>query len=117
MREYNRTYWAERRKNDPDFRLKNNLRNRFNSMLRNGYKKSSVLTYVCCPFEHLKLHLQSLFKDGMTWDNYGEWHVDHILPLIAFSSTEEDLRKVWHYSNLQPLWAIDNLKKGDKVCG
>mgnify|MGYP002132731409 FL=1 len=49
----------------------------------------------------------------MTWDNYGDWHIDHIIPLNS-AQTEEDLYKLCHYSNLQPLWALDNLKKGSK---
>ena len=59
-------------------------------------------------------HIESRFKDGMTWDNQGEWHIDHIVPL-ASATTEEELIKLCHYTNLQPLWAEDNLKKGDKI--
>jgi hypothetical protein len=50
----------------------------------------------------------------MSWDNYGEWHIDHIIPL-ASADTEEEVLKLYHYTNLQPLWAIDNIRKGSKI--
>lgn len=66
----------------------------------------------------LKLHLEELFKPEMSWDNYGRegWEVDHILPVILFDfSNEEEIRKCWALSNLQPLWSLDNKIKGKKV--
>ena len=62
----------------------------------------------------LKEHLQSKFKDGMNWDNYGSWHIDHIIPLSSAKTTEE-LNTLCHYTNLQPLWASENLSKGKKM--
>jgi len=61
-------------------------------------------------------YLEAKFTEGMTWENYGHgWHVDHILPCCSFDLTkEEEQKKCFHYSNLQPLWAEDNLKKGGK---
>lgn len=68
-----------------------------------------------CSIEQLLEHLESQFQDGMTWDNYGEWHIDHIKPCAMFDFTkEEDQRECFHYTNLQPLWAEDNLRKSDK---
>ena len=63
--------------------------------------------------EDLKKYIESKFKEGMSWDNYGKWHLDHIKPL-HHSENEEDLLKLNHYTTLQPLWAEDNLKKNRK---
>ena len=67
-----------------------------------------------CSPEFLKEHLQSKFKDGMNWDNYGSWHIDHIIPLSSAKTTEE-FNTLCHYTNLQPLWASENLSKGKKM--
>ncbi|OKP79784.1 hypothetical protein BTE77_06750 [Ensifer adhaerens] len=64
------------------------------------------------------IHLEAQFTDGMTWDNYGEWHVDHIIPLAAhnYETTDDiDFKRAWAMSNLQPLWAIDNHRKRDRI--
>jgi hypothetical protein len=62
------------------------------------------------------MHIQSLFKDGMSWDNYGDWQVDHIIPCAAFDLSNIDNQLIcFNYKNLQPLWAIDNLIKKDKI--
>lgn len=71
-----------------------------------------------CTIEECKTYLESLFKEGMSWNNYGYrgWHIDHIIPCSAFDLTKiEEQRKCFHYTNLQPLWAKDNLSKGDKL--
>ena len=71
-----------------------------------------------CTIEKCKIYLESLFKEGMSWDNYGYrgWHIDHIVPCSAFDLTNiEEQKKCFHYTNLQPLWAKDNLSKGDKL--
>lgn len=68
--------------------------------------------------EQLREHLGHHLRDGMTWDNYGKWHIDHIVPLNAFNySTVDhvDFRRAWALSNLQPLWAVDNMRKGDRL--
>ena len=63
-----------------------------------------------------KAYLEKQFKDGMSWENYGYrgWHIDHIIP-ISSANNEEELIKLCHYTNLQPLWAVDNFKKGSKI--
>jgi hypothetical protein len=64
-------------------------------------------------YEKFRFYIESLFKEGMTWDNYGEWHLDHITP-ISWANSEEEIYKLNHYSNFQPLWSIDNLSKGNR---
>jgi len=68
--------------------------------------------------DELKLHLESQFTEGMSWENYGKWHIDHIIPLSSFDIQNYDdksFKKCWSLENLQPLWAEDNLKKSNKV--
>ncbi len=72
------------------------------------------MRYLGCSLEYLKNHLESKFQPGMTWENQGKWHMDHIIPLSS-TKIEKDLYKLCHYTNLQPLWAVDNLKKGKKI--
>ena len=67
-----------------------------------------------CDFADLKHHLESQFTEGMTWDNRNLWHIDHIIPLASAKSAEEVV-KLSHYTNLQPLWAKDNMRKGASV--
>lgn len=70
-----------------------------------------------CTVEELKKYLESKWQEGMSWDNYGfhGWHIDHIKPLASFNLTDRDeLLKACHYTNLQPLWCKDNMKKGKR---
>jgi len=100
---------------DITFKLAKRLRNRLNDIVRQNfkYKRSKLKEYLGCSLSDLKIHIESLFQVGMTWDNYGEWHIDHIKPLSS-ANTEEELYSLNHYTNLQPLWAIDNIKKSNK---
>lgn len=100
------------------FKLKVVLRNRLYEVLKRYKfsKKSSIFKYLGCDVQFLKSHLESKFKENMSWDNYGEWHIDHIIPLSS-AQNEDELYKLCHYTNLQPLWAIENLKKSDKLLG
>ena len=107
-----------RRKHDPEYRLKRLLRLRLYLGVKKGCKKESALSLVGCSMEQLKKHLESKFEEGMSWDNWNEngWHIDHIIPLSSFDmSKEEEQRKAMHYTNLQPLWAKDNMSKGSKT--
>lgn len=97
-----------------------NYRNgrRLRSRLRNALKKAGarrsarMMTLLGCSLEFLKSHLESLFKDGMSWSNYGEWHIDHKRPCASFDLVlKEEQEKCFHWSNLQPLWARDNIRK------
>ena len=67
-----------------------------------------------CSYSELAAHLEQQFRSGMTWDNRGEWHIDHIVPL-ASAQTEEEVLSLCHYTNLQPLWAAENLSKGARL--
>lgn len=105
-------------KSNPDYRLKRALRSRFSKLFNEGRKTKSVTIYIYigCSVEELKLYLQSKFASNMNWDNHGAlWHIDHIIPLKKFNHLdEEQIYKAWHYTNLQPLYSIDNLRKGDR---
>ena len=82
-----------------------------------GVKKKNTINYLGCSIDEFKLYLTSKFTKGMSWDLLmcGEIHIDHIRPCISFNlKKEEDLKECFHYTNMQPLWAVDNLKKGCK---
>jgi hypothetical protein len=103
---------AERRAKDPLYRLQHNMRvmgNRVVKQLSLGKKPACTEKWQGCTAEELKAYLESLFTEGMTWENYGEWHVDHIRPICSF--TAEEWEQVNRYTNLRPLWAEDNLAK------
>ena len=105
---------------DPEFKLKHSLRTRFRTELKkkNCNKTNDVFTLTGCSIPFLKEHLEQQFKQGMTWDNHTTdgWHIDHIRPCCSFDLTKkEQQEECFHYSNLQPLWATDNLKKGGKT--
>lgn len=108
----------KRLKTDRFFLLSRRLRNRLYYALKNkNWKKNTKFSnYIGCNREELINHIQTQFKDGMSWDNYGQWHIDHIIPLDS-AKNEEELYKLCHYTNLQPLWAKDNLSKGNKIKG
>ena len=68
-----------------------------------------------CSISFLKIFLEAKFKEGMTWENHGEWHIDHIKPCASFNLLNDDeQKKCFNYTNLQPLWALENLSKGFK---
>jgi hypothetical protein len=99
-------------------KISHNLRRRLQKALKGNFKSGSAVRDLGCSIEELKRHLESQFKPGMSWNNYGRdgWHIDHIIPLSKVDlSDREQLKKVCHYTNLQPLWAIDNLSKGNRI--
>jgi hypothetical protein len=116
VKEYRRKRVAIKRATDPVFRLAVDFRCSIGLAFRNrGFRKrSKCLKILGCSFEKLKEHLEKQFFPGMTWDNRSEWHIDHIVPL-ASAKTEEDVTRLNHHTNLRPLWAIDNLKKGART--
>jgi len=114
--DYYRKYYNNRRKTEPLFKLKCTLRSRtIQAFKTKGYRKNTKTQEMLgVDWEVAKKNLERQFTEGMSWNNHGEWHIDHIIPL-ASANTEEELIKLCHYKNLQPLWAIDNLKKGSKI--
>lgn len=110
-------YLKEKRK-DPNFLIIKSLRDRLSKTIKSQgtYKSNKTLDYVGCNKEQLKNHLESLFVIGMSWNNYGKWHIDHIYPLSKIDlSQESNIRKVMNYKNLQPLWASDNVRKSASI--
>lgn len=117
MRSYIKNWEADQRATNPVFVIKKSLRTRVWHALRdqNAVKYKSTLDLLGCTPEFLWEHLEKQFTSGMTRENYGKWHVDHIKPCSKFDLTkEEEQKKCFHYTNLQPLWAFDNISKSDK---
>lgn len=105
----------KKRKENINFRLRTIVSNRIRMALIRGSKNSTSYDLVGCSWEHLKLYLEERFSEGMSWDNYGKWHIDHIKPCCSFDLTDLEQQKIcFHYTNLQPLWAMDNLKKSGR---
>ncbi len=108
-------YRKNKFKKDPIYKLSHNLRSLISKSIKNfGYVKSKKTEFILgCSFEEFKIYLESQFKDGMTWENRSEWHLDHKIP-ISWAKSEEMVYKLNHYTNFQPLWAKDNISKGNK---
>lgn len=106
----------KRRDNNSLYKLKVYVRNRIWFYLKknNVTQKNTSFELVGCSPQELKIHLEEKFTQGMSWDNQGKWHVDHIIPLSS-AKNEEELYKLCHFTNLQPMWAIENIKKGSKI--
>ncbi len=96
--------------------MKCNLRSRTSKAFKaKGYSKNTKTQKMLgVDWEVCKAHIERQFTKGMNWDNYGEWHIDHIIPL-ASANNEKELMKLCYYRNLQPLWAEDNLNKSDNI--
>lgn len=115
-----------RNNKDIKYKITVNTRNRIAKVLKGKTKSLSTMFLIGCETDYLMYHIQTQFNPGMNWDNYGtghngkgmkEWHIDHIRPCASFDLTDpEEQRKCFHYTNLQPLWAKENLTKdkGDK---
>jgi len=111
-------YYRARRKSDLIYNLSCRCRGRIRAAIRaKGFKKTTKTAEMLgCDWEFLKSHIESQFTEGMSWENREKWHIDHIIPL-ASASSEDDVIKLSHFSNLQPLWAEENLKKANKIIG
>lgn len=106
-----RTAYQTKWRQIPANRIAHSLRKR----IRHAIKCGSAIDNLDCSTEELKIKLESKFQSGMSWNNYGKWHIDHIKPLSKFDLTDPiQLKEACHYTNLQPLWAKDNLRKGAK---
>jgi hypothetical protein len=105
----------ERMKSDPLFRAARNIRGRVWSAMKGIRKSVGTLELLGCSVARVRAHLEGQFRPGMSWNNYGEWHIDHIRPCAKFDLTKpEQQKQCFHYSNVQPLWAGENLSKGAK---
>jgi len=116
-RRHNAAYFRRRLETDILFRLSCSLRSRLVHAIKNNQKSGSAVRDLGCSIEELKSYLESKFQPGMTWENYGlyGWHIDHIQPLSKFDlGNPEQFKVACHYTNLQPLWAEENLKKGSR---
>jgi hypothetical protein len=115
-REKRNLYSRNRKLTDLVFKLKHLINSRMRIFMKshNITKKNKTFEIVGCTPLELKNHLEKQFTLGMSWDNQGKWHIDHIIPLSS-AKNEDDVYKLCHYNNLQPLWAIDNMKKGSKT--
>lgn len=111
--------WARNRyRRDPRHRICSCVSSHIRKCLKGGKRGRSWQSLVGYSIDELASHLERQFLAGMSWDNYGEWHIDHIRPISSFkfSSTEDaDFRACWALSNLRPLWGIENLRKVSKV--
>ena len=98
--------------------MKANLRSRTSvAFKKKGYSKNTKTQEMLgVDWEVVKKHIERKFKKGMNWNNYGEWHIDHIIPL-ASAKTPEKLKQLCHYTNLQPMWAEENIIKSNKIIG
>ena len=118
IRNYEREYFKKKYNTNILYKLSKNIRRRVREFMKikGMCKNINTFNIVGCTPEELKTHLEKQFEIGMYWENYGlyGWHIDHIIPLCS-AKTEEELYKLCHYSNLQPLWALDNLSKRDKI--
>jgi hypothetical protein len=116
VRKYMRGYQSRRNALDPMFALSRRCRGRITDAFRLGgfTKRSRTFQLVGCGWDELKKRIENQFVDGMTWENRYLWHIDHIVPLSS-AKTVEELEKLCHYTNLQPLWASDNMSKGAKL--
>jgi hypothetical protein len=120
---YHKNKETERKKNnewkknklkiDPLERMKKNIRDRIREYLTGDNKSKRTFDIIGLDKQKFKSYIENKFTEGMTWENYGKWHLDHIKPL-CLSENEEDLIKLNHYTNLQPLWSEDNIKKNRK---
>ena len=116
FREYYKNWINKKLKTDPHFKLKQALSHRIWGALKGQVKSKRTMELLGCTIDELWIHMESKFTEGMTKENYGKWHVDHIMPCASFDLTDpEQQAKCFHYTNLQPLWALDNIKKSNRV--
>jgi hypothetical protein len=115
IRDSKRIYMRKRRAEDPLFKLKDSIIGLiYHSIKKQGYKKNSKTENILgCSYETFKSFIENKFQDGMTWENKGEWHLDHIIP-ISSATNEKEVYELNNYKNFQPLWSIDNLIKSNK---
>ena len=122
-KEYNYQHREEQAKifrqkyhSDIEFKIKHTLRRRLRHAVKGTIKESSAKTLLGCNIDFFKSHIERKFSKEMSWNNHGKWHIDHIKPCDSFDLSDiKQQRECFHYSNLQPLWSKDNLKKSNKT--
>lgn len=110
--------WSIKNKNNLEYKIAKNLRRRIHHVLKDNYKSDNTISLLGCSINEFKSYLELLFEDGMTWDNYGlyGWHIDHIIPCYIFDlSDSEQQKECFHFSNMRPLWAKDNLTRSKSI--
>lgn len=115
IREYHTKYCTNRLKTDTLFKISCGLRTRLNVALKDNQKSGSSVRDLGCSISDFKRYIEGKFQPRMTWKNWGikGWHLDHIIPLSSFNlSDREQFLKACHYTNYQPLWAVENIRKG-----
>jgi len=112
--DYNTNYYRNRRSSDILFKIITNVRRRTNLFLKKKNKSLNTTELIGINYISFKEYFETLFHEGMSWENYGEWQVDHIIPLSS-AKTKEEINELAKYTNLQPLWQIDNKKKSNKL--
>ncbi len=106
-------YKRKKRKTDPNFRLTDNLRRRLRHALKGKLKSASTMVLLGCTAEHARKWIESQFTDGMTWNTI---QIDHMMPCASFNLIDpEQQRRCFHYTNLEPLFKRDNLRKGARI--
>lgn len=115
-----RTYERTRKANDPLYKLISNFRTAIYQVLKenNIGKNGHYFEILGYTPEELISHIEKQFKDGMTWDNYGDFHIDHKIPISSFNIKEigdSEFMKCWSLSNLQPMWGEENIRKSNKI--
>lgn len=109
----NNFHCKKKRYTNINYKLRHNLRSRLRKALNGRSRDKTIIELLGCEVEQFKKYIESMFKPGMSWDNYGQWHLDHIRPLANFDLTKtSELEIACNYKNIQPMWAIDNLVKG-----
>lgn len=111
-KEYSKRRWNE----DPIYKITKLLRGRVRATVTKGCKSAHTLDLLGCTIEELRQHLESQFEPGMSWENLGSWHIDHIVPCSYFDLSDPEQQKIcFNFRNLQPLWAKDNIIKSNKL--
>ena len=102
------------RKKDANFRLSCNLRSRLYQAIKSNQKSGSAVRDLGCSISEFKLYIENQFEPGMSWDNYGSWHLDHVIPLSRFDlENRTDFLEGCNYLNIQPMWAVENIRKNN----
>lgn len=111
-RKYAQNWQRDKRRSDPAWRVSSHMRVLMHRALKKKKQGKSWRKFVDYSLSELMSHLEKRFQPGMTWENYGKWHIDHIIPRSSVKDVDSpEFKKIWRLENLQPLWALDNIRK------